>query len=87
MKTEAITDHELAKIANEWVKNTSIVNIGIRTAFAAGYRLAEKQANDVQSKDGKLPIPHVIKSVCNCKNSSWNRDAGCFVCDNCGERI
>ena len=24
---------------------------------------------------------------CQCKHSSWNRDAGCFVCDDCGERI
>ena len=35
----------------------------------------------------KLTMPRVIKSVCKCKNSSWNRDAGCFVCDDCGERI
>jgi hypothetical protein len=26
-------------------------------------------------------------AVCRCENSSWNRDAGCFVCDECGERI
>lgn len=31
--------------------------------------------------------PHVIKSGCKCKNSSWNRDVGCMVCDDCGERI
>ena len=24
---------------------------------------------------------------CKCENSTWNRDAGCFVCDDCGERI
>jgi hypothetical protein len=35
----------------------------------------------------KLRKNAVIKSVCKCKNSSWNRDAGCFVCDDCGERI
>ncbi|MFW5873023.1 MAG: hypothetical protein ACOCVN_03455 [bacterium] len=26
-----------------------------------------KQANGVKLKDGKLPIPHVIKSVCDCE--------------------
>ncbi|MFA5301023.1 MAG: hypothetical protein WC389_22750, partial [Lutibacter sp.] len=26
--------------------------------------IALKQANGAESKDGKLPIPHVIKSVC-----------------------
>lgn len=25
--------------------------------------------------------------TCECKNSSWNDDAGCFVCDNCGKNI
>ena len=24
---------------------------------------------------------------CTCGISSWNRDAGCFVCDECGEKI
>jgi len=24
---------------------------------------------------------------CTCKNSTWNRDAGCFVCDDCGSKI
>lgn len=44
MKT--ITDHELSKMANDWVENTSIINIGIRTAFAHGYRKAEKQVKN-----------------------------------------
>lgn len=30
-------------------------------------------------------ITHIKK--CECKNSSWNRDAGCFVCDDCNKRI
>ena len=25
--------------------------------------------------------------VCKCKSSTWNRDAGCDVCDDCGKRI
>jgi hypothetical protein len=53
MKT--ITDHELLKLADEWYDNTDFSFLGARTSFAAGYRLAEKQANGVQSKDGKLP--------------------------------
>ena len=24
---------------------------------------------------------------CKCENSSWNNDAGCFVCDDCNEKI
>jgi hypothetical protein len=47
----------------------------------------EKLVSGVESENGKLPIPHVMKSVCKCTNSSWNRDAGCMVCDDCGERI
>lgn len=63
MKTETITDHELSIIANDWAKEIPYENIGIRTAFAAGYRLAEQQANGAKSKDGKLPIPHVSNSL------------------------
>jgi len=38
MKT--ITDHELLKITEDWVKEAPL-NIGLKTAFAAGYRMAE----------------------------------------------
>lgn len=34
-----------------------------------------------------LNLHFVINLVCKCENSSWNRDAGCMVCDNCGEVI
>jgi hypothetical protein len=27
------------------------------------------------------------KNKCKCEHSTWNRDVGCFVCDNCNERI
>jgi len=27
------------------------------------------------------------KKKCKCKNSSWNRDVGCFVCDDCNSKI
>jgi len=27
------------------------------------------------------------RESCECKSSSWDRDAGCFVCDDCGKRI
>jgi 7-cyano-7-deazaguanine synthase in queuosine biosynthesis len=29
----------------------------------------------------------VVKSACKCENSTWNRDAGCMVCGECGEII
>jgi hypothetical protein len=45
---DKITDHDLLKIADDWAKAIAIKNIGIRTAFASGYRLAEKQAKEVQ---------------------------------------
>ena len=28
-----------------------------------------------------------VTRMCMCKESTWNRDAGCMICDNCGERI
>jgi hypothetical protein len=40
---KSITDHELSKLANVWACKISIKNIGIRTAFAHGYREAEKR--------------------------------------------
>ena len=44
MKT--ITDHELSKIAEDWENSISVINLGIKTAFAAGYRYKEKQIYD-----------------------------------------
>lgn len=41
MKT--ITDQELLKICEKW-DITTPVNLGIKTAFAQGYRLAERKA-------------------------------------------
>lgn len=38
-----ITCHELSKLADEWANNINLVNIGIKTAFAEGYRNAEKR--------------------------------------------
>ncbi len=43
-----------------------------------------KQFNKYREMFHKTPV---IKSACKCKNSTWNRDAGCFVCDDCNERI
>jgi hypothetical protein len=34
-----------------------------------------------------LNLHFVINLVCKCKESTWNRDTGCMVCDNCGEVI
>lgn len=61
MKT--ITDHELSEIANDWAGGIPYENIGIRSAFAAGYRLAEQQANGTNSDNGKLSISHVSNSL------------------------
>jgi len=43
MKT--FTDHKLSKIAENWTKEKPD-NIGIKTAFAAGFRLAEQMTID-----------------------------------------
>lgn len=50
---ENITDSELLKIAENWSKEMPI-NIGIKTAFAAGYRMAENKAKN-------CTIPDVIE--------------------------
>ena len=41
LKMKTLTDHELSKIAENWTKEISD-NIGIKTAFAAGFRFAEQ---------------------------------------------
>ena len=58
-----ITDHELSEIANDWAKEIPYENVGIRTAFAAGYRLAEKQTNETNSEPVKCAIPDVSSSL------------------------
>lgn len=47
---ENITDSELRKIAENWEKEQPI-NIGIKTAFAAGYRMAEIKAKNCTIPD------------------------------------
>ncbi len=34
----------------------------------------------------KAIIKETKMKECDCKDSTWNEDAGCWVCDNCGER-
>jgi hypothetical protein len=53
---KSITDSELLKIAENWEKEMPI-NLGVKTAFAAGYRLAERQVKN-------CTIPDVSKSAC-----------------------
>jgi len=43
-----------------------------------GYWLMEEYAQSSKVTDEKQ---------CKCKNSHWNRDAGCMVCDECGKEI
>jgi len=31
--------------------------------------------------------PLVMRSVCFHKTSTWNEGAGCYVCDDCNERV
>lgn len=52
MKT--ITDHELSMIAENWAKEMPI-NTGIRTAFAAGYRLAEQEVKNCNTPTVSVP--------------------------------
>jgi len=54
-----VTDHDLSEIADNWADNINLVNTGLRTAFAAGYRTAEKKANERKS-----PIPQGGETVC-----------------------
>ena len=41
----------------------------------------------IEKQDEVLNTPYVNNSICSHEDSSWNRDAGCFVCDKCGIRI
>lgn len=49
-------------------------------------RVLEK-AEQSASNCNKHVVSNSEAAVCLCESSSWNRDAGCFVCDECGERI
>lgn len=49
--------------------------------------LESEQGQKADTGEGQSNIPDVMKSVCKCENSTWNRDAGCMVCDDCGEVI
>jgi hypothetical protein len=63
MKTETITDHDLSKIAEDWYKGIEHVDTGLKTAFAAGYRFAERQANGHDTGERQLTIPDVSGSL------------------------
>ena len=83
MKT--ITDSDLLKIAETWEKEMPI-NIGIKTAFAAGYRMAESKAKN-------CTIPDVSDTVClHCNGSDkclvpfTNITDDCYVCGGSGKQ-
>jgi hypothetical protein len=59
MKTETITDHDLSKIVEDWYKGIEHVDTGLKTAFAAGYRVAERQANGHATGERQLTIHDV----------------------------
>ena len=54
--------------------------------------LVEKPANDAESKDGKLPIPHVVgrseQLICpECENPyPHSRTDGSYSCEDCGHK-
>ena len=72
---ELITESELLKIAEAWEKEIPI-NVSIKTAFAAGYRMAESKAKN-------CIIPDVIDTVCSCLHplKKKNHDK-CAICGN-----
>jgi hypothetical protein len=73
---ENITDSELLKIAENWEKEQPI-NIGIKTAFAAGYRMAEIKAKNCTIRDVSL-------SVCECAHGFKKK--GYDKCAICGKK-
>lgn len=75
---ETITDSELLKIAETWAKDMPI-NLGIKTAFAAGYRMAESKAKN-------CIIPDVSDTVCNCSPTVAIMDKN-GNCKNCGKTL
>lgn len=57
---EVITDSALSQIADQYVKSNP-VNIGIRTAFAAGFKFAKRL--EIQAKDsGKMDSRELIEA-------------------------
>jgi hypothetical protein len=62
MKTE-ITDHELSKIAEDWYNGIEYINTGLKTAFVAGYRYAERKANGQDTGERQLTIPDVSEQL------------------------
>lgn len=56
---ESITDHAFLYIVTKWAdKLPNEMDIGIRTAFAAGYRYREQE---LPFMDGAYPLPEVLK--------------------------
>ena len=52
-----VTDHDLSQMANRWAKLLPNEDIGIRTAFAHGFKAALSEVKKLNKSD-------VIKSVC-----------------------
>jgi hypothetical protein len=55
-----ITDHDLLKVAETWEKEQPI-NIGVKTAFAAGYRIAESKT--LHRLSAARPLPIAVSSI------------------------
>lgn len=70
---ENITDSELLKIAENWEKEQPI-NIGIKTAFAAGYRMAEIKAKNCTIPDVKASALEKLKIAKKALNDIYNFD-------------
>lgn len=71
---ETFTDHDLSKVADKWAKEMPNEDlIGIRTAFAAGVRYAEKLYLSPVIKS--LPL-HDKNGVCRkCGSTGWSCDS------------
>ena len=81
-----VTDQDLSQMANSWAKLLPNEDIGIRTAFAHGFKAALSEVKKLNKSD-------VIKSVCP-KCSGTKRLPGyidivvkCDQCNGTGETV
>lgn len=80
---ENITDSELLKIAENWSKEMPI-NIGIKTAFAAGYRMAEIKAKNCTISDVSK---NEVAGCDYCIDEQGFTIGNMYVCDKCGRQV
>ncbi len=69
-------DNEEIKKAEDHLKSIGVNNIHIKLGYANKISLAKLLADFLASE-----------LECKCENSTWDKDVGCLVCDDCGETI